>query len=381
MATAVKEKGGIKVLVKDPSRFGDRVARVAEACSTNATIPILTCMKIEVRAGNVIFTGGNGIVTTCIAERDVVTVEEETAIAVPAKLFSDIIQKLPTGQVELTIGEKSMRIQAGTAKFEIGLLDVAEYPPINLDKNAVSVFTIPASSLVAALRSTVYCSATSEIMPVLTGVCMEAKKGTNGLKFTATDKNRLSRALIEGVKANPFRAPIAAVSCKEIVRLFGGLDAELKVALTQSSISVTGQGVMLISQLLDGEFPDTDKLIPTAYQLEVSLECEKLLGALTRAKLLVQKQRMAIFTLKDDLLSIDSKTEVGQVKEDLPCQTLGKEMRLGLDVFYLIEALKSIDQKQVRFSFTSPVTPITIRPENDATKIISIVLPIRITGE
>ncbi|SDO16758.1 DNA polymerase-3 subunit beta [Paenibacillus sp. yr247] len=377
MTTATKEKTGVTIAVKDTGRFGSKVSLVADACASSNTIPILTCMKIEMKAGNVLFTGGDGVKMICMGERDVVHAEVDTSFAVPAKLFKEIINKLPAGEVRLTITENMLLIRAGNVKFDISLLDVKEYPAFVVDKNDVSTFMIPASALIAALKSTMYACAVNQAMPIITGVCMESREGASDLIFTATDRNRLARYVVSDIAADPFRIPISLQSCMEIKRIFEGEETELKVTATASIVSVMGPGTMFMSRILEGDYPNTDKLFPQAFEMEISMEREKLLGALTRASVFAKNKKMAVFTLKNDEVSIESKAEVGQVMDSLSCQTNGKEMRLGLDVFFLIEALKAIDQKNVRIGFTSPVTPLVIRPEDETIKSIGLLIPIR----
>ncbi|WP_158630124.1 DNA polymerase III subunit beta [Cohnella sp. AR92] len=384
MATAVKTKSGIKIVVKDPSRFKDKVVQVADACPDSNALPLLTCMKIEVRAGSVVFTGGDGINTICVGEQDVVEADQDASFVVPAALFSSIIKKLPAGKVELTKKDgESLLIKAGSAKFDLSLFNGDEFPQIPTDKNVESEFKIPASSLVAGLKSTMYAAAEeskqeSKNMPVLTGVNMEMAAGETNLKFTGTDRNRLSRFLVEGIQAQPFRQTIAVSSCKEIVKIIDSVQQEVKVTVTQSVISITGPGFMIVSKFLEGNYPDTDKVIPRKFEMEVVLEREKLLAVLTRTSVFAKTKKMGIFTLKDDQMSIFSKTEIGQVAEGLDCQTVGKEMRLGLDVFFLIDAIKAVDHKEIRLSFTSPTTPVAIRPDNETNKVIGVIIPIRL---
>jgi DNA polymerase-3 subunit beta len=197
------------------------------------------------------------------------------------------------------------------------------------------------------------------------------------LKFTATDRNRLSRFQIDEFATNPFKASVSAVSCKEIIRFFEGIETDLKVSVTESALSVTGPGAMFFTKLLEGEFPETDKLIPKSYIVEVTFERDKLLGALTRATVFAKNKKMAIFNFKDNELFITNRAEVGQVVDSLPCQTLGKEMRIGIDVFYLIEALKTFGEKEVRLGFMSPVQPVLVLPVGEV-KSLGLVIPIRI---
>lgn len=377
MTTAVQEKTSVTIVVRDRSRFGSKISMVAEACASSNTIPILTCMKIEVKAGNVLFTGGDGVKTICLGERDIVHAEVDTSFAVPAKLFNEIVNKLPNGEVRLTITENMLLIRAGNVKFDISLLDVSEYPAFAVDKTAVSTFRIPATSLIGAFKSTMYACSTNQVMPVITGVCMESREGSGELIFTAADKHRLARFAIPDVAADPFRIPLSLQSCRETKRIFEGEEAELKVTVTASVISVMGPGTMFMSRLLEGTYPETDKLFPQAFEMEIVIERDTLLGALTRASVFAKNKKMAVFTIKNDEMAIASRAEVGQVMEALSCQTNGKEMRIGLDVFFLIEALKSIEQKNVRIGFTSPVTPLVIRPEDETIKSIGLLIPIR----
>ncbi|NHN33328.1 DNA polymerase III subunit beta [Paenibacillus agricola] len=377
METTVKAKV-IKFTVKDVKRFTDKVTSIAEACSTTTTIPILSCMKIDVKAGNVVFTGGDGVITTCIGERDLFSTEHDASFAVPAKLFAEIIRKLPAGEMKLTMKtENLLLIEAGTAKFDLAILDAKEYPSITFDQEITSTFTIPAQTLVASFRSTMYAAATK--VENLIGVNMQIEAGETDLKLTATDRNRLSRSLIENVISIPFKETLSIASCKEIVRIFDGFEATLKMEVSKSAISISGPGIKLITKVLDQPFPDTDKLIPRVFEIETTLDKDKLEGALNRAAVFAKDKKMAIFTLDNDQITIVSKAEVGQVMDVLEdCKTEGKELRIALDVFYLLAALNVISQKRVRLSFTSPVTPMIIRPADDAIKTLGVLIPMRI---
>ncbi|WP_150274139.1 DNA polymerase III subunit beta [Paenibacillus tepidiphilus] len=371
-------EGEVQIEVKDREKFTSMLSNIAMICSDSTNV-ILSGIKIETKKGNVLMTGGDGIVFTCVAGKDVVYSETNTEFVISAKLISDVFKKLPKREVIfLFVSEKMLRIKAGKPNFELTLMDHSEYPVINIQEKSVSKFEIAAHEFVGALKSTV--SSASNDDTLLSGVNVEMLPIENSLRFSATDRHRLFCSYIRDVKASPFRETLSVVTCREIIRCFEkvGNDVSLKVTISKSLISVMGPGILLTSKIKEGEFPPVEQLIPRTFITETISDREALYAALMRSSVLIQSKKVATFIVKDGEMTVVGKTDIGQTKESVICDSDGQvNMQIVLDVFFMIDVLKAFNSDKLMLSFSGPQSPVKITEPTQENSKVAVVNAVR----
>ncbi|OZU89472.1 DNA polymerase III subunit beta [Virgibacillus indicus] len=363
------------------------VQDVMKAISSRTVIPILTGMKIEAKQHGITLTGSDSdisIESHIPAEEDgKVNVEqiEEGTIVLQAKYFPDIIRKLPEKTVEIESDENlKITIRSGKAEFNLNGQDAEEYPQLPMLQTDES-FEIPTDLLKSLIKQTVFAISTMETRPILTGV--NIKLADNKLSFTATDSHRLASREIPVKEANiEFQSIVVpGKSLNELNKILDDTEETVEISVTSNQILFRTKHLNFLSRLLDGNYPETSRLIPEQSKTTLHVKTKELLSTIDRASLLAKEERNNVVRLatKDDSnVEITSNSpEVGTVAEDVTIQSMeGEELKISFSSKYMIDALKAIEYDDVKVDFTGAMRPFIIRPAEDDS-ILQLILPVR----
>ncbi|GLC90122.1 DNA polymerase III subunit beta [Lysinibacillus piscis] len=360
---------------------------VIKAVSSKTTIPILTGIKIDVTHEGIRLTGSDADITvqTFIpAEQDnqqIINITETGSIVVQARMFNEIVRKLPTNEVEIHVTEGlQTHIRSGKSEFHLIGSDASEYPllPELLEDQK---FTIPADLLKSIIRETVFAVATSESRPVLTGVNWQIKNET--LICTATDSHRLARRKIqlENLPRVEHSVVIPGKSLNELNKVLEDSTNAVEIVITSQQVLFKTGDVLFFSRLLEGNYPDTSRLIPEEYQTNVTVNGKALLQAIDRASLVARGDRNNVVRfeiLDQQTIEISSNSpEIGKVQEEISVEALeGENLKISFSAKYMMEALKAIDGQDVIIQFTGTMRPFILRSIHDDA-ILQLILPVR----
>ncbi|HWI48943.1 MAG TPA: DNA polymerase III subunit beta [Rummeliibacillus sp.] len=368
-------------------RLLDGLNDVMKAVSSKTTIPILTGIKIDVSTNGMTLTGSDAditIQTSIPVEEDgeqLIHVTEPGSIVLQAKMFNEIVRKLPTNDVEIEVTDQfQTRIRSGKSDFHLIGLDAAEYPmlpEISPDRQ----ITLPADLLKSVIRETVFAVSTSESRPVLTGVKWQIKE--DGLVCVATDSHRLARrkVTLEHLPTEEANVVIPGKSLTELSKILSDSTTPVDIFMTNQQVLFKTSDVIFFSRLLEGNYPDTTRLIPEEYNTNVTINGKSLLQAIDRASLLAREDRNNVVrfsTLADNNIEISSNSpEIGKVEEEIQVVSLeGEELRISFSAKYMMDALKAIDGQEVVIQFTGAMRPFIIRSVHDDA-ILQLILPVR----
>ncbi|MEB6113872.1 DNA polymerase III subunit beta [Kurthia gibsonii] len=360
---------------------------VMKAVSSKTTIPILTGIKIDVSTEGIRLTGSDADITiqTFIpTEKDgqqLIQIDETGSIVLQARMFNEIIRKLPTNEVEIEVTENyQTRIRSGKSDFHLIGLEPNEYPmlPEVSEENQIS---IPGDLLKSIIRETVFAVSTSESRPVLTGVNWKVTE--EGLICVATDSHRLARRIVtlDNLPKDVESVVIPGKSLTELSKILSDSSTPVNIYMTNQQVLFKTEDVLFFSRLLEGNYPDTNRLIPETYQTTVQINGKELLQAIDRASLLAREERNNVVrfsTLDQSQIEISSNSpEIGKVEEEIQVQELtGDELRISFSAKYMMDALKSIDGQDVIIQFTGAMRPFIIRSIHDDS-ILQLILPVR----
>lgn len=380
--------GGIflKFTVKR-TEFLKKLKDVQIAVSSKTTIPILTGIKLEAYSSGIKLTGSNSDISieTYLNADDTnadLTIEEKGQIVLqPARLFGDIVQKLPDTHfsVEVTNGNQAL-ITSSSSSFTINGIDAANYPhlpDIELDNS----FLLPVTLFKNVIRQTVIAVSTHETRPILTGVNLSLKDQT--LKAVATDSHRLSQRVIplETNKETTFNIVIPGKSLTELSRLLTDDMDEVRVAIAENQILFKTEDTQFYSRLLEGNYPETERLIPEDTPTEITLDTSTLLGAVERASLLSHegKNNVVKLTIDSNKMQITGNSpEVGHVQEDVAFEEFkGDEIEISFNPDYLKQALNTFGVGEIKLKLISTLRPFVIVPSEDNQEFIQLITPIR----
>lgn len=373
-------------IVKD--KLVESVNHVMKAVSSRTTIPILTGIKLTAAEDGMTLTGSDSDISIKafipMEENDesYVTIEKTGSIVLQARVFSDIVKKLPNDTVHFEVDNRMMiKITSGSSEFNLNGLDAEEYPrlPVIEEQNVLSIKT---DLLKHLIRQTVFAVSTSETRPVLTGVNWNIQNGK--LECVATDSHRLAmRSLpIEHPEGATYRnIVIPGKSLSELSKILDDNSGEgISIVITESQVLFKAKHLEFISRLLDGNYPETDRLIPNESKTEIILASKQLLQAIDRASLLAKEERnnvVKLQTLGDEIEISSQSPELGRVFETITTESVkGEELKISFSAKFMMDALSRMDSQDIRISFTGAMRPFLIRPVGDE-GILMLILPVR----
>ncbi|UOF91758.1 DNA polymerase III subunit beta [Fodinisporobacter ferrooxydans] len=372
----------------DRSHFLTAIQSVQKAISTKTTIPILTGIKLSVTEQGLKMTATDlqiGIETIVQKEQNgetILQIHQLGSIVLTAKYLGEIVRKLPQATVDIEVKQNYLTIiRSGTSEFNLHGLDAEEFPRLP-QVTGNQVFSIPSDLLKDMIRQTVYAVSTEEIRPVLTGVVWSLKEGN--LKFVATDSHRLASRKVQ-VEAPEemqlFNIIVPGKSLLELGRLLSEDDTLVDIVVADNQVLIHMGRTQFYSRLLEGQYPDTTRIIPNTYKTAVQVKTKDLLDAVERAALIAKDNdnNVVRFNIKQMIIDITSNSpDVGKVSETLkPIQVSGEDMIIACNAKYLIEALRVITSPEITVEFTGSMSPILLKPL-DNPGYLTLVLPVRI---
>ncbi|MDF0728484.1 DNA polymerase III subunit beta [Cytobacillus sp. S13-E01] len=364
------------------------VQDVMKAISSRTTIPILTGVKIVATTEGVSLTGSDSdisiesFIPTEEDGNEIVEIRETGSIVLQARFFHEIVKKLPKDTVEIEVQNHfSTIIRSGKAQFNLNGLDAEEYPHLPQIEEE-NMFQIPTDLLKNIIRLTVFAVSTSETRPILTGV--NWKVGNSELTCTATDSHRLAmrKARVETANedTDTYNVVIPGKSLNELSKILDDTDELVDIVITENQVLFKTKHLLFFSRLLDGNYPDTSRLIPDESKTDVVISTKDFLQAIDRASLLGEGKNnvVKLSAFLDGIIEISSNTpEIGKVIEEIQSQSIeGEELKISFSAKYMMEALKALDSTEIKVSFTGAMRPFLIRTiQNDS--ILHLILPVR----
>lgn len=371
------------------SAFISQLNNVLRAISSKTTIPILTGLKMVVNEDNIVLTGSNSDITieSVISANDTnndLTIEDTSAIVLPARFFSDIVKKLPDKKVtiEVTSGFQA-DITSGSAKFQINGQDAENFPHLPEIETNKSV-TLPNDILKEVIRQTVIAVSKQESRPILAGVHMTLKDGV--LTAVATDSHRLAqrKVVLENIDNGiDFDVIIPGKSMEELSGMISDVHEDVQMQVTENQVLFIFGNTHFYSRLLEGNYPETSQLIPQTADTTVELEAGTFLSSIERASLLSHESRNDVVKLSlkpsENLVRISGDSpDIGTVEEEVVTSALdGNDLEISFNPNYMKDALRSFGQATIKISFTSPLRPFTLVPTEDQENFVHLITPVR----
>lgn len=365
--------------------FLTELATVQRAISSKTTIPILTGLKIQLEDEGLTLTGSNSDISIeKFIDKDLeeagLLIEDYGGIVVPARFFSEIIKKLPEDDFLLeVIGQNQVRILSGKADFTINGLDVNEYPQLPVIESYENL-VLPARVLNRLISETIFATSTQESRPILTGVHFILQD--NRLKAVATDSHRLSQRVLPLEKeAADFDIVVPNKSLQELSRSFDDEEEMVEMTIMENQALFKTKTMNFYTRLLEGFYPDTDRLIPNEFSTEIEFYVPSLLSAVERASLLSHEGHNNIIRLEinDQKVTLyGNSPEIGNVEEDLVFEEVsGDPLVISFNPDYMKAALRAFGQQNIKINFVGPLRAFTLVPMTSDEHFIQLVTPVR----
>lgn len=369
-------------------KLSTAVSHVLKAVSTRTTMPILTGIKLKADEEGLTLTASDSDISIEVlippneGEEWGVTVHQQGSVVLTARIFGEIVRKLPHDEIDLQVDERCMvTIRSGESEFTISGMSADEFPQL-LQLEEGKVFSIPSDLLKTLIRQTVFAVSTSEMRPILTGVMWSLEQGE--LTFVSTDSHRLAtrKALVECSPELRFHnVVVPGKSCNELVKILDDSRDLIDIVVGDNQIMVKVKHILFYSRLLEGTYPDTSRIIPQSSKTEMVVNAKDFLLAIERASLLSREGKSNIVrlsTVDEKSIEISSNApEIGRVVERFhPLSISGEELKISFNARYMMEALRSMDNAEIRISFTGSMSPFVLKP-TDNDWILHLILPVR----
>jgi DNA polymerase III subunit beta len=364
-------------IVTDRENLLEPLQQIASVVERRQTLPILA--NILINAGN-----GNLQMTATDLEVELKTQASaecsgEADFTVPARKLLDITKALPeSAKINIEIDGDKVKLQSGRSRFSLSVLPAQDYPVIEPTPSN-SVLNIKESLLKRLIEKTQFAMAQQDVRYYLNGMLVEISKGD--IRTVATDGHRLALSHSKGCVNHDvdMQVILPRKAVIELGRLLKDQDTEIKVELSNSYMKVLLQNAVFTTKLIDGRFPDYQRVMPTGSDKEVESEKLALRQSLTRASILSnEKYRGIRFSLSPDLLQLQAHNpEQEEAEEELEVSYQGEALKIGFNVGYLLEAIAAIDEDRVIIELKdSNSSAMMYGKENDESKYV--IMPMRI---
>lgn len=348
---------------------------VQKAVSTRTTLAILEGILLEASSDFKLTSNDLEIGIECYVDADI---RKDGSIVLNARMFSDIVRRLPESEVLIEVKEENLVIiECENSHFEIKGISASGFPALPLieKKNA---FKISQKLVKDMIRQTIFAVSVDENRPILTGSLIECKNSE--LTFVSIDGFRLAlrRNGVENAESN-LKVVVPGKTLNEISKIIQAIDDEITIYSTQNQILFDIGKCKVVSRLLDGEYLNYRGIIPVDHETKIRINTKDLLSSIERASLVItaEERRYPVrFNISDDKIVITSNTEMGAVREELKVDMEGSNMDIGFNPRYFIDALRVIEDEEVEVYFTSSIGPCTIRPVK-GDSFAYMILPVR----
>ena len=369
-----KEVIHIMKLICSKSELQKSVTISLKAVSSKTTMPILECILINASGSEITFTSNDmelGIETKVHG-----IIEEKGMVALDAKLFSEIIRKLPDSDVVIKTDEKlNTTITCEKAKFTIPGRDGEDfaYLPV-IEKNdgiALSQYTLK-----EVIRQTIFSIAANENNKLMTGELFEIKD--NILKVVSLDGHRIAIRKIELKETYKDRKVVVpGKTLNEISKILSGeVEDQVQIFFTDNHIVFEFDDTVVVSRLIEGEYFRIEQMLSSDYETKIKINKKEFLNCIDRATLFVKEgeKKPIIITIEDNQMVLNINSQIGSMNEDIDIMKEGKDIMIGFNPRFLIDALKVIDDEEITIYLVNPKAPCFIKDENES--YIYLILPV-----
>ncbi len=344
--------------------------------STRTTLPILSNVLLQAKEGAVHLTTTD--LDVGVRGSFEANVDKVGATTLPARRLFTIIRELPSSEIAIEVdGKNAASIRSGQSFFKILGLPEEEFPPLPKFENA-KVVTMRQKDLHDGLRKTAYAISTDETRYVLNGVLFSFKE--NKLTLVATDGRRLAMLDIELEFPRSHEAeiivPTKAVT--ELQRLLKD-DGEVKISVGSGQIAFDLNNTLLVSKLIEGNYPNYKQVIPSEAKERVTLERETFLNSLRRVSLLASDKSNSIkLNFSKNNIEITANTpEVGEARESLPVAYKGRDFAIAFNPEFLMAPLRNLTEDEVFFDLIDEMSPGVLKIQ---TPFLYVLMPMRVSS-
>lgn len=357
--------------------LSESISIVSKAINNACAIDILKGIKIE--ATNQIKMSGSDLDLSIESVFDA-EIKEEGSLIVDARIFAEIIRKLPDGPVEIETDSKNeLKINCLNTKFNILYLSSEGYPEIKKIEDGDS-FKIYSKDLKSVIKNTIFAISNNESRPILTGSKFEITK--SNLKVISIDGYRLAlrNQIIPETDYENLSFVVPGRALNEMLKILKDDSTIVEITIRENSVMFSFDTFVVTSRLLEGEFMDYNKFIPKDASIIVKTDVKKFAGMVERASIIINyddPKIPIILNIQENNLNVECISKKGNFDENMEIEHHGEDLKIGIASKLLLDTLKSIEAENAVFEFNTAQSPCVIKPV-EGEGFVYMVLPIRL---
>jgi len=361
-------------IISTKSNLVKGVNIVSKAVPSKTTMPILECILIDATTDIIKFTANDmelGIETVVDG-----TILKKGVVAIDAKIFSEIVRKLPDNEVVIECDDNlQTTIICEKAKFNISAKSGEDFSYLPyVEKN--EVISLSQFTLKEIIRQTIFSIADNDSNKLMTGELFQIYD--NMLKVVSLDGHRISIRKTELKNSyQPKKVVVPGKTLMEVSKILSGeVDSSVDISFTNNHILFEFDNTIVVSRLIEGEYFKIDQMLSSDYETKVKINKKELLSCIDRATLLVKEgdKKPIIINILDDVMELRIKSQIGSMNEEIMITKEGKDLLIGFNPKFLIDALRVIDDEEVTLYLMNPKAPCFIKNEEES--YIYLILPV-----
>ena len=346
-------------------RLLEAVSKAEKITSKNPSLPALKCILLKANKDGLFVIATNldiGIEIKIPAK-----VEIEGSVAIPGSLLNSFLSSLSADKtISLDLQDGNLIVSTSKTNTVIKVFPNEDYPIIPFVDTS-NGFEMPAESLITGIKAVWYSSATSSIKPELSSVCVAP--GDDSITFVATDGLRLAEKNIQIKKIPDFSQVLIPVkNAIEIVRVFEGINDNLKIVIEQNQIAVSHNDIYLVSRIVEGTFPNYKAIIPKEFVSEVTVLKQDIINSFKTSSVFIDSFNHVKFIIHSEEKSIEIITKnnnVGENSTSIKGTVVGDSLDINFNYKYINDALTSIGSDSLVFSFSGVNKPMVMKSTGD----------------
>jgi DNA polymerase-3 subunit beta len=345
-----------------------------KAVSSKTTLPILECLLLEASSDTITLTANDmelGIETTITG-----SVQEPGKIALNAKLFSEIVRKLPDNDVIITTNSSNQAIiTCEKSKFTISGQSGEDFPLLPEIERLQSI-TISQFMLKEVIRQTIFSISDNENTKLMTGELFEIHD--NNLKVVSLDGHRISIRNIELKDCyENIKVVVPGKTLSDLSKILnGGTEDDVNIYFTSKHILFEFDQTIVVSRLLEGEYYNINQMLSTDYETKIQINKKEFLNCIDRASLLIREsdKKPIVINIQDEAIQLSIQSFIGSMKEEISITKEGKDLLIGFNPKFLMDALRVIDDEIIDIYLVNPKAPCFIKDASQS--YVYLILPV-----
>ncbi len=362
--------------------FNKALSTVSRTIPIRPPLPILNniLLKAENNELKIIATNlETGIIVSMGAK-----IEKQGEVSVPGKLVTEFVSSLPAEKIEVILDKEILHIKTQKTTASFNTLPAKEYPPLPSVKEKADL-NFGLKQLGSSVGKTAFAASLDEGRPILTGVKVKIAGGK--LYFYATDGYRLSMSQekISSSFKEEMELVFPAKTLVEVVRIASEENQEevgLSLVKEKNQAIFSTERTYVMTRLIDGEFPNIEKIIPSMFKTKVTFDTEKLLQSVKIASLFARGASNIIkLQIKKDGVWLSANTpQVGEDQDFVDAKVEGEDSDIAFNYRFLLDLLNNFSDKQIVFESSGPLNPGVFKPASSDSSFLHIIMPVRLQG-